>query len=121
MKRLYKGTPFEKKIPKYRTETYTDYSANASTSRTQYDNSYKNTEKTTLSVDRPPTRRLAGSIAMYIIATVELSQNSKYGEHRELVLQLKMEAYKGFSQGLSMEGIFDKAIAPIEDELGEYG
>jgi len=112
---VQKGTPFEKKIPKYRTETYTDYSANASTSRTQYDNSYKNTEKTTLSVDRPPTRRLASSIAMYMPATVELSQNSKYGEHEIGTAALAaMEAYKGFSQGLSMGEIFDKTMAPIE-------
>jgi len=89
---------------------------------TQYNNSYKNSEKTTLSVDRPPTRRLASSIAMYMPATVELSQNSKYGEHEIGTAALAaMEAYKGFSNNMSMEDIFDKAIAPIEQGAANMG
>lgn len=83
---------------------------------TQYDNSYKNTEKTTLSIDRPPTRRLASSIAMYMPATVELSQTSKYGEHEIGTAALAaMEAYKGYQNNLSMEKIFDAVIKPLED------
>ena len=86
---------------------------------TQYDNSYKNTEKTTLSIDRPPTRRLASSIAMYMPATVELSQTSKYGEHEIGTAALAaMEAYKGYQNNLSMEQIFDAVVKPLEDGGG---
>ena len=87
-----------------------------------YDTNYKNTEKTTLSIDRPATRRLASSIAMYMPATVELSQNSKYGEHEIGTAALAaMEASQGFSNNMSMEDIFDKAIAPIEDGAANMG
>ena len=89
------------------------------TNLTQYNNSYKNTEKTTLSIDRPPTRRLASSIAMYMPATVELSQTSKYGEHEIGTAALAaMEAYKGYQNNLSMEKIFDAVVKPLEDGGG---
>ena len=108
------GPPSEgrtEEIPVYREETYTDYSSPNPNRQTKFDTNYKNTEKTTLSVDRPPTKRLATSIAMYMPATVELSQTSKYGEYEIGTAALAaMEAYKGFQNNLSMEDMFDNII-----------
>lgn len=84
--------------------------------RTIYDDSYQNTEQTTLSVKRAPTRRLASSIAMYMPATVELSQDAKYGEYEIGTAAIAaMEAYKGFQQNMNMEQIFDNVVAPLEE------
>ena len=71
-------------------------------------------------MDRPPTKRLATSIAMYMPATVELSQTSKYGEHEiGTAVLAAMEAYKGFQNNLSMEEMFDNVIKPIEEGAGQ--
>ena len=117
------GPPSEgrtEEVPVFREETYTDYSSPNPNRQTKFDTNYKNTEKTTLSVDRPPTKRLATSIAMYMPATVELSQTSKYGEHEIGTAALAaMEAYKGFQNNLSMEEMFDNVIKPIEEGAGQ--
>ena len=117
------GPPSEgrtEEIPVYREETYTDYSSPNPNRQTKFDTNYKNTEKTTLSVDRPATKRLATSIAMYMPATVELSQTSKYGEYEIGTAAIAaMEAYKGFQNNLSMEDMFDNIIKPIEEGAGQ--
>ena len=117
------GPPSEgrtEEIPVYREETYTDYSSPNPNRQTKFDTNYKNTEKTTLSVDRPPTKRLATSIAMYMPATVELSQTSKFGEYEIGTAALAaMEAYKGFQNNLSMEDMFDNIIKPMEEGAGQ--
>ena len=76
----------------------------------------------TLSVKRAPTKRIAGSIAMYMPAQVSLQQDAKYGEVEiGAATAAAIAAYKGFQDGGDFTASAVSSMGAFGDVAKESG